>query len=269
MTSAPCAAPPGTQSVLQQDDLRFLILGELHGTMQAPLSFAEIVCEAAASGPVIVGIERGQAYQAPFQKVLDSDGGTVALDALVQNGFDGSQWGLSSEGMRDMFRRLQAVQAATGNLTIETFQQTIPADLARKMLDDSKPYDQTDYEKHLAASLVAASEAQPEAIVVVLVGSAHASRETRVVQRPDRTDFDPMAMHLPDKETLSFLMIHDGGSAWNCTADGCGAKELPPLMGGPIGLDLSYSEDRGTFDGGWSVGSITAAAPVGIRKADE
>lgn len=42
---APCAAPPGTALLWKMPDVKFLVVGELHGTREIPKLFGELVKE--------------------------------------------------------------------------------------------------------------------------------------------------------------------------------------------------------------------------------
>lgn len=45
---------------LWRDDVRYIFVGETHGTTEAPAAFADLVCAALEQGPVTVSIEYGR-----------------------------------------------------------------------------------------------------------------------------------------------------------------------------------------------------------------
>ncbi len=93
--SEDCKAIAGADQLLQRPDLRWLIVGELHGTAELPAAFADLVCLAASSGkPVTVGLEFPQSEQARFDAYMSSTGDAAAKAALLQ----GATW---RQPMRD------------------------------------------------------------------------------------------------------------------------------------------------------------------------
>lgn len=248
-----CGALPGTQDLLDERSETYLVFGEIHGTSEAPQAFGEIVCEAAARGPVIVGIERPSAVTPVLQTYLDSDGGNEARFALLRGFFDGTEWGLSSQAFLDLFIRLRQIRQAGADIKLVGFTNEQPIGSGG----------QTPYEKRLAKVLKSAGDANPDARVMVLVGNLHARKEPYPTLG-DRPGFDPMAMHLPDGEVLSFNISHAGGEAHLCAQDGCGPHPVEgrPRLEEPA-LALSDSDSR--YDGVWYVGPVTASPPIGTR----
>src|SRR5690554_288075 len=53
-----CLPPAGLTSVTSNENLKYLIFGETHGSVEAPAVFAEAVCAVVTSGKrVLVGLE--------------------------------------------------------------------------------------------------------------------------------------------------------------------------------------------------------------------
>src|SRR5690606_33409123 len=70
-----CNTPAGIEPLISQDNLTYLIFGELHGTVEAPAAFAESVCAAVSSGKkVLVGLEFPESNTSALQEYLVSDG---------------------------------------------------------------------------------------------------------------------------------------------------------------------------------------------------
>jgi hypothetical protein len=252
-TPLACSALPGTAEILDSRDERFLVFGELHGTREAPREFAEIVCEAAMRGEVVVAIERPPNLTSSMQAFVESDGDLKAEAALMAAFFDGSQWGLSSEVFLALFKRLRALRSAGATIRTVGFREGPPP---------GPDGDQTPYERGLAQQLLNAAEAHARARVLVLVGNLHA-RPTPVPASSSFTGFEPMAMHLPSADLLSFDLRYEAGEVFNCTADGCGPRRVNGRGPGPRRLELIA--DRG-FHGVWAVGPISAATPIGGRQ---
>ncbi|MEE2849815.1 MAG: hypothetical protein VX561_08100, partial [Pseudomonadota bacterium] len=51
-----CSPPDGTTALLERPE-RVIMIGELHGTEEAPRAVGEIACAAAEQGPVVVALE--------------------------------------------------------------------------------------------------------------------------------------------------------------------------------------------------------------------
>ena len=72
---AECRPMPGAE-VLWRDDVRYVFVGETHGTTEAPAAFADLVCAALEQGPVTVSVE----YPVQMQPTLDA---FMAADSAV------------------------------------------------------------------------------------------------------------------------------------------------------------------------------------------
>lgn len=216
-TAPPCTPVPGAAPLLAMADRRAFIFGELHGTTQTPALFGDLVCQAAARAPVIVGLEMPESSQAALNAWLASNGGAAARASLLADSFWRMADGRSSEAMLALLERLRGMRAAGRRLSLLAFVPTV-ADAAT----------QTPYERAMAANWQRALAGAPRARLFVLVGSIHA-------RTAHYRDFDPAAMHLPRAISLTFGPLSVGGSAYNCQQDGCGphpngpvAEHMPP-----------------------------------------
>lgn len=191
-------------------DRRAFIFGELHGTSEIPALFGDLVCQAAARGPVIVGLEMPESCQAALNAWLASDGGAAAQAALLADDFWRMGDGRSSGAMLVLLERLRTLKAAGRRISLLAF---VPS------VHDAAT--QTPYEQAMAANWQRALAGTPRARLLVLVGSVH-SRIARY------RDFEPAAMHLPRGGSLTFGPLPVGGSAYNCQQDGCGPHPNGP-----------------------------------------
>lgn len=206
-----CAPVPGAAPLLAMAERRYFIVGELHGTAEIPVLFGDLVCQAAAGGPVTVGLEMAAESQAALDAWLTSDGGPDARAALLRDRFWRFGDGRASEAMLGLLERLRSMKAAGAPIRLLAF---VPA--------VAPAATQTPYERAMAANWARALADAPGTRLLVLVGNIH----SRVA--PFR-DFEPAAMHLPRAETLTFAPLPVGGSAHNCQRDGCGPHPAGPV----------------------------------------
>jgi len=253
LTGLKCNALTGTEQVLTENNETYLIFGEIHGTREAPRAFGEIICEAAKQGPTVVGIERPANLTRAMQTFVDSDGSDDARFNLLRGFFDGTDWGLSSQAFLDLFVRMQELKAQGADIRMIGFTST-------RIVGEGS---QTPYEKALAGELQRASARNPDARILVLVGNLHARLES-YPELGDRPGFDPMAMHLPEGEVLSFNIAHTGGTAHMCGAEGCGPLPVDDKSR-PYEDGLMLTDRDSRYNGIWNIGPITASPPVGKR----
>ena len=250
-----CTPPPDTELIQSQNEVRFLIVGELHGTWEIPAAFGELVCFVAAAGNhVLVGLEFPESSRRSFQQYLESSGSQADRARFLRD----SGWlvnarlnpdGRTSEAMLKMVDRLRELRTAGLDIDVTTFVRPSPA----------SPETQTPYEIGMAASLREAEQSSAYDLVIALIGNLHA-RNTTFDMR-GRESFDPMAMHLPAESTLTLLAITAGGKAWNCQRE-CGPHRHNGSPGGStprieFGPDLSPG-----YDGVLAIGPTTASIPV-------
>ena len=248
-----CAPMPGWDRVLAHDKVRWIVIGELHGTAETPAIFADAVCLTAQQrGPVVVALEMPSSDQGTIDAFIASDGGAAAQAAFLKMWFWQSGDGRSSKAFFRLFDRLRQMHHAGTVKRVVAFQDDRP--------DRDQPGDQGPYEMRLAA--IVHDAATPGATVLALVGNLHA-RKTEV--DPGQRPFMPMASHLPAGETLTLNALGNGGTAWNCigptTPPACGAHpDHGSLAPARRGVALQ-PVDGGAYDGVLNLGTETTASP--------
>ncbi|MBZ4374300.1 hypothetical protein [Corallococcus sp. AS-1-6] len=236
---------PGMEAVLKP--AAFVVLGEIHGTREAPDFAARLACHAAASGqPVRLALELPVEEQA-------------RLDAFVAGEAEGPpdsafwrrevQDGRGSEAMRQLLERARDWRRAGLPLRVVAF------DAGGKDRDDT-----------MAAWLrQARSEARGDTFIV-LVGNLHARRD---VGAPWDEKLQFMTHRLLEAVPglVSLDLVNAGGSAWICrgmTADTCGQQPLRSRGEARApGITLQKkAEDPDGYDGTYSVGPLNASPPA-------
>ncbi len=265
---APCQAIAGVSAVWGKRDLRWLIVGETHGTVETPAAFANLVCLAAAArGPVVVALEYSVGDQARIADYLASNGGPAARASLLeaQIWHNKLQDGRASSAFLTLFDRLRMMMRAGLVKRVVAFQ-------ASGLSRASGVSGVAAYEQAMARTVEQAST-NPHELVVALVGNLHA-----VVKRVTvgTTTYTPMAGLLPQSSTLTLNAVGAGGSQWACLRiegpvraglhNGCGVQDfgIDP-MPRPRGVVLGREKEQrwsGRFDlGVKTTASLPAVAP--------
>ena len=241
LTAAPCAPLPGVEAVLAGPS-RWIIVGENHGTAEAPQAYADLVCHAGSARPVVAAVEQLESDQPLIDAWIASDGGEAARSALLEARMWTTRDGRSSRAYLALFERLRLLVREGRVSRVVAFQPVVTA------------YDPAGYEKAMARLLKAASPGA-ETRVVALVGNVHAMLQT-VNFGP--TPYMPAAGLLPRETTLTLNIASNGGAAWNCTPK-CGAHALGPARGtGRRGIVLGGA---GPWSGTFHLGLATTASP--------
>lgn len=211
---AACSPPEGTSALLERPE-RVIMIGELHGTAEAPRAVGEIACAASEQGSVVVALELEDTLQPTLDAFIAAPDDAGAVETL-----EGStllnravQDGRTSQALLDLLMRVRALKASGRDISLHLFQ---PSSLSR-----GEGLDQAWYELNMGYLLSRARQTRPDARVIGLAGNIHA-RKTAFEDYPDLGV--PAAGHLPARETLSLKIAQQGGFAWNCSQDACGVN---------------------------------------------
>lgn len=251
LLAARSACPPVEGSdALWRDDVRFVAIGELHGTAEAPSAFADLICLAVERGPVTVALE----YPVQMQPVFDSfmaepdEAAARRLILAYEHGPFRYHDGRGSEAMMAMLQRFRTLHQAGGDLRLLAAVPDSPRVAG---------FTQSHAELDRAQLWSAAARAAPGRRMMIFVGSVHAEK-TRRVGSPLGL---PAAAHFRPEEVLSLFVAQQGGEAWNCGAE-CGVNTVPDAdPADRRGVVLSPEAD-GTFDGYLALGPSTASPPA-------
>jgi hypothetical protein len=247
--SLSCAPIPGLDQVWANPKVRTVVIGEEHGSTEAPALFADIVCHAAQRGPVTVALEQPETIQRQLEAYVET-GTSGDRDALLRTPAWTAKFkdGRTSEAMLRLFVRLHDLRAAGADISIAA---TMPA----------RPSASQNYYEVMMASAWAQATRPPPRLVLALVGNLHA-RKTDVPL--EQGAIRPAASHLPPNETLTLNIVGGGGSMWNCIAvDDCKARTSPLRPAPPRGVVLGRTDD-GAYDGVASTGGAWTASPPAV-----
>lgn len=263
-----CRPYAGLEQLWANRSLRWIVVGELHGTWEMPAAFRDIVCNAAAAKrPIVVAVERSETEQADIDTFMKSNGGEDTRAALLRNHAwqdKGAQDGRSSRAYLHLLNHLRVMHHAGAIEKVVAFQ---PAS-----------GDMANYEAEMAKRLQSAASTK-ETLVLAFVGNFHAMR---IPMRDNK----PAAAYLPSAETFTINLESSGGTAWNCAATGpsppsgsfsdavaagrisCGPQKLGGTSSaGAPRLEI-LNDPKAPYDGLLFFGGPASASPPAVVQVD-
>ena len=229
---------------LNMPSASLLLVGEVHGTNEAPALIGDLACASAKSGkPVAVALEVPIEEQARLDQFLMSEGSGADQAALLAGRFwtRQPQDGRSSAAMLKLLHRLRALRAEGARISV----------LA---VDDGTPGSR---DSGMATRIKAVHDEVPA--VIVLLGNVHASREKG---RPSVPDYEPAGYLLSDLSPHSVYVRGPAGTAWVCVPE-CGVTAIPDNR--HVGDKRGYLPAVGVipgYDGLYAPTSSTASPPA-------
>jgi hypothetical protein len=249
--AAPACNPvKGADTLWAAAETRWVFIGEMHGTNEAPEAFVNLVCLAAAKrGPVTVALEFPIDMQAIIDAWMASDGGEDAKAALLAapDWRDPYQSGRTSVAFLRMFEQLRRLKATGAVRSVRVF-------------DVKSDWSEKDERNTLMAAHLTAIANETKALTLVLVGNIHAARHPFMLG-PE--EYRSAAFYLPENQRITVVMTAPGGSAWGCRREGCRAYSDPVGPSRPVGLTSDMSPEH-RYDFTYDLGKPTTAAPPAI-----
>lgn len=243
-----CPAIAGTEQLWSHPGIRFVIVGEMHGTAETPVIFRDLVCSArAAKRPIVAGVEHTE------QEAIDLFMASGSHEAAIHNLLSKSEWnqsdGRTSRAMLMLLEELRAFKLEGLISGVVAFSDAHQ--------DESGAI----REERMASVLLAAASRHPGALVIALTGNIHACKKTL----PEYASYPLMASFLPSAETLSLFVADRGGEAWTCSGTECGPHSYDSSGGLERGIILSPgASPLPGYDGVLSTGlKATASSPAG------
>lgn len=272
-----CPMPAGWTAIGQQQ-ARFVVFGELHGTEQSPRFVGQLACALAAKGQrVLVAVEHGANLAPAWQDAWQLAPGPFDA-ALAAQGWSGRNDGVGSKAYFDILVRLHLLKARGLPLAVAPFAGF--TDKAQFDRFASIP-GQGGYEAAMAENIAAAAKAGDYDVVLVLVGNLHARNSP--VTRGSVT-FEPMAMQLARQgKVVTLDMRYGSGTSWICQVKPgvvpgpqrrigpadmvCGNAPTVgyPGLGGAARIILAPSakaDEPMPYDGIFWLGPVTGSPPV-------
>jgi hypothetical protein len=234
---------PGLSALLARPGLRYVVVGELHGTEELPAFFGDLVEEVSARRPVSVVLEYPEQWGRDLDRYLASSGDEAARKTLLSTSF-WTRWrdGRSSKAMFALIEKLRILQ--------------VPVAACQP---GGSAGDPGGYERVMGQCWLQAADPSRR-LTLIFAGNAHASFT------PVFGDTMPAASQLPREQTIALDDLSAPGWSWHCeTVDKCG--EYPSHAGDVQKARGIYLEpalvpmEPGTYDGVYSVGPHFTASP--------
>jgi hypothetical protein len=220
---ASCSPIPGAHQIWSKPSLRWVFIGELHGSNETPAAFHDLVCDALANGKhVTVALERPTSEQAALDGILTSTDLSAAKALLLrQPGWKEEMDGRTSEAMLRLLLSLRELRTSYSDLSVFAFDAPYTGSAAGAR------------DEALGNALLSVGRAKPHDLVLILTGNAHAMKAPQF-------GFDTAAMYVPTIERLSLEVTDRGGESWTKMEEACGPSK------GSVG-DKGAAHPRGIF----------------------
>lgn len=264
----PCRPIAGAEQLWTNDQVRWILVGERHGTAEIPAIFGDLLCLASAhSGrPIVVALEHPVEEQARIDAFLASDGGPNAISAFLKGPIwrQSRQDGRTSQAYLDLFERLRTMIRRGQVERVVAFQPEMRSNPAA-------------YERAMADALKRASTSDEE-LMIALVGNIHAM--AKPVSFGPEQPYLRAAGWLPPDRILTLNAVGNGGSTWGCISAlpehigpglhiGCGSQDFGPRRKShPRGVVLGQTPDQ-PWSGQLNLGVVTTASPPAVSKDEQ
>jgi len=128
--AAVCTSISGAEQLWSRPKLRWLIVGELHGSNETPAAFGDLVCDALEHGKLVtVALERSSSEQELLDRVLtDPDSAHAVKELLRQKDWQEVPDGRSSQAMQRLLLTLHDLHHAYPQLSVFAFDTSTPGD---------------------------------------------------------------------------------------------------------------------------------------------
>ena len=200
---------------------QLLIVSDYHGSNEIPDFVGELVSDAAAQRPVRLGLEMETFEQRPIQTYMASGGSADDRTALLHDDFWALGEGRTSQAIVRLLEQLRKLRAEGRNVGVFTTVPDYPGDAAIAQAGGVDAYRSAGMAKAIHSEV---AHGAPHQLVIAFMGNDHSAyvgphrgKEATVAERL-----------LADSPYLMNLDLQ-GGSVWDCQANGCG----PQVLGNP------------------------------------
>jgi len=205
-----CTPIIGAERLWASPSVRYVMVGESHGTRETPEFFADLVCAASTKRPVVVAVEQDTAAQPAIDEFMRSRGDVTARKAFVKAIWpSGLEDGRGSEAMIYLFDKLRQYQQSGRIRKVVAFRSPISEDLTPLLgtPDLQRRLDELT-NAGMAEQLEEAARSAPTALVLGYAGSVHVSRDAA-----SNFSINSATARLPRAETVA-VFVDGEGTGW-------------------------------------------------------
>ena len=222
-----------------------LLLGEMHGSVEAPELIYQLACTLSKSEEVIVGLEIPSREQPLIDAYLASRGSNSDIERLTSSSFwRNGRDGRSSVAMLKLIEDLRMLKTEGASVTLAAF--------------DDQPGTSLDRDVAIATGIRRIRTARPDARIIALMGNIHAMHKPMEL---DGRTLVPSGSLLNDLDPVSIFLAYPAGTVWACMP-GCETQKLEAVKGvvGKSGFRPGAPMDGYTYT--YLLPSITASPPA-------
>ncbi|UXI66287.1 hypothetical protein [Tahibacter amnicola] len=227
-----------------------LVIGEIHGTTEAPAVVQQLAARLSARQPLLVALEWPETEQERVDHFLASAGDADAVQQLTRSWFwqESTRDGRTSQAMLALLDDLRRRAQQGAKVRVVCFDWNWQA----------QP--EGDRDAALAERLRKAFADRGKATMLVLTGNYHARMSRGAPWNPEQ---EFAAYHLRDLSPYNVDIRARSGSAWVCLAgEPCGARALGGTPDAPLGLTESAELDADGYRARLTLPVFTASAPA-------
>jgi hypothetical protein len=244
-----CRPVPQSDLIWSNKSIRWVLVGELHGSNETPAAFGDLVCDALAHGRhVTVALERPASEQEALEAILTAKDLPAARKTLLdQPGWKSVMDGRASEAMFRLLLTMRDLRSSYPDLNVFAFDV---------LFDGTSPAARDEAMGHALLSL---KTKYSQNLILVLTGNIHAMLKPMF-------GYDVAALYLPRQESLSLEVTDRGGTSWFNTSGSCGPNPSGLMNKGiakPFGIYLDPDlAPVGKVNGIFSLDTLTASPPA-------
>lgn len=232
MASGDPVAAAAERIAAEAGEHRIVVIGEMHGTREAPAVVAALATHYASLGPVLVGLEVPRSEHDALSGYMRSDGSEAAREQVRAGEF----WdvpaekndGRRTEDMLDLVESLRQLRVAGHDVAV------VPFDIPPGMFAGSAARD-----RDMANYLRSAFDALPRGHMLMLTGNVHAMLKPPVMI--DDGHYRTATQILADLEPFAVHLTASSGGFWACSMGTCGVRRMTaPMKTGRFGDQFHF-----------------------------
>ena len=263
LASAGCRTISGFEQYLSQ--ARGVVVGDLHGTVEAPAFVASLVCNLAHSGhPVVLGLEYPVDEQHYLDEFLRSPTDNLQ-PALLSSPFwnRSTQDGRTSRAMFDLLGSVRQQVREGARIRVVAFDARPITGLSGTPAFDARDAAMAEHLRHKLSNLRAGE------IPVIFTGNVHARKTKGLLATnapPGMENAEPLGYRIRDLKYLHLDIGYRGGSLWTCDSPThCGVQVIGE-PGAAVATFAILPPAKPAYDAQYFVGTVTASPPAVTAK---